>query len=411
MKPEIAIVGAGICGLTLALHLHKRGLAARVYEAAAEVKELGVGLTLLPHGMRELAALGLEAEIEAAGIVNTDSLFFTRHGQLAYGEKRGRYAGYPHPEVGLHRGRLQGILHRAVLARLGPDSIVVDRRCARAEPMGNRARIVFAPSADGAVPAPVEADVVIACDGVNSAVRKHFYPDDALCFTGINIWRGVTVRPPILNGRTYMRIGSIHTGKMVIYPIVDDVDGKGNQLVNWVAEIQREGSTTNDWNQQGRREDFEHLYADWTFDWLDVPALIRDSQTILEYPMVDKEPVDRWVFGRVALAGDAAHPMYPRGSTGSAQALIDARVLAELLAGKDADAALAEYEAVRAPATARVVRTNRATPPDLINIAVEEATGDKPFDNLDDYISQARLKEISDSYKQVAGYALSDVKG
>jgi 2-polyprenyl-6-methoxyphenol hydroxylase-like FAD-dependent oxidoreductase len=211
----------------------------------------------------------------------------------------------------------------------------------------------------------------------------------------------------ILDGRTYLRIGSILTGKMVIYPIVDDVDGAGNQLVNWVAEIKQEGRVQNDWNKPGRIDDFLPVYATWRFDWLDVPELVRTADQVLEYPMVDKDPLERWTFGRVTLAGDAAHPMYPRGSNGSAQAMIDARTLAECLAREDgAAAALRAYEAMRRPPTARVVQTNREFPPDFINIKVEQLVGDRPFDDLDRYITQAELKALSDDYKRIAGFAL-----
>jgi 2-polyprenyl-6-methoxyphenol hydroxylase-like FAD-dependent oxidoreductase len=192
----------------------------------------------------------------------------------------------------------------------------------------------------------------------------------------------------------------------VIYPIVDDIDGEGRQLINWTTEIQRDTAAKNDWNKPGRLEDFLPLYADWTFDWLDVAALIRDSELILEYPMVDRDPVRQWTFGRVTLAGDAAHPMYPRGSNGAAQALIDVRTLADLLRQTaDPVAALRAYEDARLEATARVVRTNRQTPPDFINIKVEELTGDRPFENLDDFITQDELRALSDQYKRVAGFA------
>src|SRR5262247_1681008 len=146
------------------------------------------------------------------------------------------------------------------------------------------------------------------------------------------------------------------------------------------------------------------IYRDWRFDWLDVAALIRDAEQILEYPMVDKEPVARWTFGRVTLAGDAAHPMYPRGSNGAAQAAIDARVLADV---RDA---LQAYEQARRETTARIVRTNREFPPDFINIKVEELVGDRPFDNLDEYITQDELRALSENYKRIAGFSLADVE-
>jgi 5-methylphenazine-1-carboxylate 1-monooxygenase len=266
--------------------------------------------------------------------------------------------------------------------------------------------------ARGAARPPVRADVVIACDGVNSAVRRQFYPLEKPSFAGINTWRGVTVHKPILTGKTYMRIGTIDTGKMVIYPIADNVDGQGGQLVNWVAEIRQDEAGMNDWNRPGRLEDFLPIYADWRFDWLDVPALIRNAGEILEYPMVDKDPVPRWSFGRVTFLGDAAHPMYPRGSNGSAQALLDASLLADLLAaGGDPPAALLAYEAQRLPATARVVETNRTVPPDFIIMKADELSGGKPFPGtIDELVSPEELQRISDDYKKVAGFALDKPK-
>jgi 5-methylphenazine-1-carboxylate 1-monooxygenase len=179
-----------------------------------------------------------------------------------------------------------------------------------------------------------------------------------------------------------------------------------------MAEIQEDGFDQNDWNRPGNLDDFFHIYAGWRFDWLDVADLIRRADCILEYPMVDKDPVERWTFGRITLAGDAAHPMYPRGSNGAAQAAIDARTLAECIRSQpDARAALKAYEEVRLPATARVVRTNREHPPDFINMKVEQLVGDRPFERLDDYISQDELKALSDDYKRIAGFALQDLAG
>jgi 2-polyprenyl-6-methoxyphenol hydroxylase-like FAD-dependent oxidoreductase len=404
---DVVIVGAGICGLTLALALHQRNIPCRVFERAPRISELGVGITLLPHAMRELAALGLDGGLAKAGIENRASRFFNRFGQLIYQEPRGRFAGYAHPEIGIHRGRLQMALYRAACERLGAERIVTDRQCVAVQQDATSAIAHFQQTSSGQPLPPVQGAAVVACDGVNSAVRRQLHPGDALAFAGINTWRGVTRRKPILDGRTYLRIGSILTGKMVIYPIVDDVDGDGNQLVNWVAEIKQEGYAQNDWNKPGSVDDFLPIYASWRFDWLDVPELIRTADQVLEYPMVDKDPLDRWTFGRVTLAGDAAHPMYPRGSNGSAQAMIDARALAQCLAReREVTAALGAYEAMRRPPTTQVVRTNRDFPPDFINIKVEQLVGDRPFDDLDRYITQAELAALSDEYKRIAGFAL-----
>ena len=407
---DVAIVGGGICGLSLALNLSQRGIAARIYERASEIKPLGVGITLLPHAMREFTALGLGEQLLAAGIENRESCFFNRFGQLIYKAARGKFAGYQYPEVGIHRGRLHLILYEAARRQLGAADILLDHDCVGVEQDERGATVHFKQTSTGQKRESVRADVVIACDGINSAIRKQFYPDDKVAFAGINTWRGVTRRKPILGGRTYMRVGSILTGKMVIYPIIDNVDGGGNQLINWMAEIKRDTFEPNDWNKPDDLADFFPLYESWRFDWLDVAQMIRDADQILEYPMVDKDPIERWTFGRVTLAGDAAHPMYPRGSNGAAQAAIDARTLADLLASQtDPRQALKAYEAARSAPAAKVVRTNRAHPPDFINIKVEELVGDKPFDELDDYISQDELRALSENYKRIAGFALADV--
>lgn len=403
---EVAIVGGGIAGLALALNLHARGIECRVYEAVSEIREIGVGITLLPHAMREMTALGLAEELAGQGIENRQSQFFTRFGQLILSEPRGRHAGYPFPEYGIHRGRVHTTLYRAVLARLGQDAVVTGHKCVGFDQDESGVTLRFQDGAGQPRP-PVRAGLVVACDGVNSAIRGCFYPDEAVAFSGVNTWRGVTRRPPILDGRTYFRIGSFLTGNIILYPIIDDVEGSGDQMINWVAQIPAETAQKNDWNKQANASDFVDFYKDWVYDWLSIPDLIRGADAILEYPMVDKDPVDRWTFGRITLAGDAAHPMYPRGSNGSAQALIDVRVLADALAsGGDPLAALAAYEAERRPATARIVETNRSAPPDLVNIKVQELTGDKPFDNLDDFITQDELRAMSDRYKQVAGFSL-----
>lgn len=407
----IAIVGGGIGGLALALNLHRRGIACDVYEGAPDIREIGVGITLLPHAMKELAALGVQAELEAMGIENLEAVFFNRWGQFIYREPRGRHAGYALPEVGIHRGKLHTVLYRAARERLGAAHIHLDHRCTGVRQDGQRVTLAFEDSMGRPRPA-VPAEIVVACDGVNSAVRRHFYPQEQPAFAGINTWRGVTVHKPILTGKSYLRIGSIDTGKMVIYPIVNDVDGQGNQLVNWVAEIRRADAGMNDWNKPGKPEDILPIFQDWKFDWLDVPALIAQAVQVFEYPMVDKDPVPRWTFGRVTLLGDAAHPMYPRGSNGSAQALIDAATLAdELAAGGDPAQALLRYEQLRLETTAKIVETNRTVPPDFIIMKADELSGHRPFKGtIDELVSQEELRRISDAYKQVAGFSLEKLR-
>ena len=404
---NIAIVGGGIAGLSFALGLHKRGIDCDVFEAVTDIKEIGVGITLLPHAMRELAELGLQDALEAVGIENLESVFYTQHGQYVYKEARGRHAGYTLPEIGIHRGKLHRILFDAAVSRLGADKVHTGMRCSAFSQNDDGVQIEFS-NAHTQTSLKVQAQIAVACDGVNSVVRAQMHPQDALCFAGINTWRGVTVHPPILTGKSYLRIGTVEVGKMVIYPIIDNVDGKGNQLINWVAELQKPNAAMNDWNRPGDPGVCAEIFKDWTFDFLNVPELILKADKVFEYPMVDKNALPFWTQGRVTLMGDAAHPMYPRGSNGSAQALIDARTLADQLAQHtDPKEALKAYEVLRLAPTAKVVETNRNVPPDFIIMKAQELSGGKPFRHIDDLITQDELRQISDHYKTVAGFALT----
>jgi len=401
---EIIIVGAGIGGLTLGLMAHRKGIPVRIFEASPEIRPIGVGISILPHASRELTELGLQAELERVAVVAKESCFFNRFGQFVYKEPVGTYAGYPWPQFQIHRGDLQQVLYEAFVAEAGADRVVTGHKCIAVEQDANGATATFA-LADGREER-VTGAAVVGADGIHSVVRKILHPDDGgPIYSGVNMWRGVTVWKPYLTGQSYVRAGWLSHGKMVIYPIRNDVDGQGSQLINWVAEVETPDHERQDWNKRGRLEDFIHYFEDWHFDFLDVPAMIRGAETILEYPMVDKDPLDRWSFGRLTLLGDAAHPMYPRGSNGAGQAILDARALsAALAADGDVVAALAAYDAARVGATAEVVRTNRTTPPDAILKEVWERTGDKPFDRIEDVMSAEEMAAITNRYKKVAGY-------
>jgi 2-polyprenyl-6-methoxyphenol hydroxylase-like FAD-dependent oxidoreductase len=405
--PRIAVVGGGVGGLTLALRLHAAGIECRVFEAVPELTAVGVGINLLPHATRELGALGLLDELAAVAVTTRESVFFNRFGQHIYTEPVGTAAGYRWPQFSIHRGDLQAVLAAAVRERMGADALVTGHRCVRVDQDADGVTVHLART-DGTT-VEHRADGVIGCDGIHSAVRRQLHPDEgAPVYSGYNMWRGVAVWEPILTGASMIRAGWLATGKLVTYPIRPDVDGSGRQLVNWVIEVETPRHADRDWNRLGRVEDFIDRFADWHFDWLDVPGLIRASDTILEYPMVDQEPLDSWGTGRVTLLGDAAHPMVPRGSNGGGQAILDASALADALRTHESvPDAFAAYEALRLPATTAVVRANRANPPDAILREVYQRTGDRPFDRIEDVISGAELDEIIASYKRTAGYSLS----
>ncbi|HZN27361.1 MAG TPA: flavin-dependent oxidoreductase [Burkholderiales bacterium] len=401
---DVVIIGAGIGGLTLGLMLHRAGIPCRIYEAASELKAVGVGINILPHASRELCDLGLERALTNVSIITREFCFFNRFGQFIYSEPAGRYAGYDVPQFSIHRGDLQMVLLDAFVERAGRDRVVLGWRCTGVDAESGTARFV-----DSATGKPLESQrgsVVVSCEGIHSRVRKQLYPDEGPPkYAGINMWRGVTRWKPILTGASMIRIGWHKPAKLLLYPIRDTIDAEGRQLVNWVVDIETPEYEKNDWNRPGKLEDFIYAMEDWHFDWLDVPDFIRKADAIYEYPMVDQDPLPRWSFGRLTLLGDAAHPMYPRGANGAAQAILDCRSLSDALA-KHADpvAALKAYEAERLPATRDVVLANRSAPPDKILQEVYRRTGDKPFTHIEDVISREELAALSESYKRVAGY-------
>jgi 5-methylphenazine-1-carboxylate 1-monooxygenase len=400
VSDEVLIVGGGIGGLSLALELHSKRIACRVFESAPQIKAVGVGINLLPHATRALAELGLEPALARVAVETADAHFFNRFGQLIYREPLGRNAGYQWPQFSIHRGDLQAILMDAVRRRLGPERLHLGYHCLGFEQDETGARLLFKDRE------PVPGAAAIACDGIHSAIRRQLYPDEAEPrYSGVNMWRGVTRWKPVLSGASMTRAGWLKTGKLVHYPIRNNIDSEGRQLVNWLWEIETPQYKRWDWNRQASVEDFIAGAADWHFDWLDVPAFFRAAEVVLEYPMVDKDPLPAWSFGRVTLLGDAAHPMYPRGSNGAGQAILDARSLSEcLLKAGTPGAALKEYEKLRLGPTSSVVLENRRNPPDVILREVFERTGDKPFRDIDAVIKPAELKALSERYKQVAGY-------
>jgi 2-polyprenyl-6-methoxyphenol hydroxylase-like FAD-dependent oxidoreductase len=402
---DVVIVGAGIGGLTLALALDRAGIACRVFDSAAQLQPLGVGINVLPHATAVLETLGVLDALERVAVVTREAAFFNRFGQLVYVEPAGRFAGHAAPQLSIHRGDLQALLLAAVRDRLGDDAVVTGHACVGADDRGDAGvRVRFRDGAGTPLPDAV-GSVVVGCDGIHSALRKQLHPAEGPPrWSGVNMWRGVVAHAPFLSGATMVRAGWLSVGKMVIYPIRDAIDGDGRQLVNWVAELESDAPVERDWTARGKLDDFLPRFADWRFDWLDVVELIRSTETVLAYPMVDQDPLPRWSFGRVTLLGDAAHPMVPRGSNGAGQAILDAVCLAERFVERGVGAqALAEYDAIRNPATAKVVLANRSTPPDAILREVHERSGDKPFARIEDVVSREELARIAARYNEVAG--------
>lgn len=396
---RVIIIGGGIGGLTAALSLHAAGIAAEVFEATAEVRPLGVGINLQPHAIRELTELGLADRLAATGVATQEFVYANRFGQEIWAEPRGLAAGYTWPQYSIHRGRLQVLLWEAVRERLGEAHLHAGRRLAGFE---QDAAGVTARFTDGGT---ARGDILVAADGIHSTVRAHYHPDEGPPkWNGALLWRATSRARPFRTGASMVQAGHRDT-KFVCYPI-GPVGADGLQEINWIAEQRYPTDTPwsrEDWNRPGDIGTFLPIFADWRFDWLDVPALIRATKAVFEFPMVDRDPLPAWTHGRVTLLGDAAHPMYPIGSNGASQAILDARWLARQLATQpDTAAALAAYEGVRRPATAAVVEANRGDGPDRVMDIVHERAPDG-FRRIEEVVPRAELEATVMAYKRLAG--------
>lgn len=400
---KIVIAGAGIGGLTAAMCLKRAGFEVAVYEAVSELRPLGVGINIQANAVRILSSLGLEPDLAATGIETRELRYANRHGQTIWADPRGRHAGLPWPQFSIHRGELQMILLRGAERIVGRDAIRFGRRIAGFEQKGARVLARFV-DRDGAAAETVEADVLIGADGIHSAVRAQLHPDEGPPkWQGILMWRGVTVGKPFLGGNTMVQAGH-HTQKFVCYPISRAHAERGEALINWICDLHMgDGAMLprEDWNRPGKLADFLPRFAGWKFDWLDVPEVIRGAHAIFEFPMVDRDPLQAWSHGRVTLLGDAAHPMYPIGSNGASQAILDGEAIAqELSAGSDPEAALTRYEQRRLPPTARIVDSNRRKGIDVM-LDIVEQRAPQGFASLDTVLPPDELEQIVADYKRL----------
>lgn len=388
---RVAIVGAGIGGCALALCLHDAGFRDVVlYESATEFRELGVGINVLPHAARELSELGLAPRLDAVAIRTAELSYHNRFGQQLWFEPRGLGAGYRWPQWSIHRGLLLGVLAQAVLERLGEHCVRFDSK-------------VIADNLDS-----IDADVVVGADGVHSALRGLVAPEEGPpLWNGVTMWRGVTVAPAFLGGRRMVMAGRL-SRRVILYPLRNLADG--NQLINWVVAVRTDDGRPmpkQDWSAETDPAEAVAETEGIDLDFVDIRALISGCESVLKYPMADRNPIDTWKSGRVTLLGDAAHPMQPNGSNGAAQAILDARVLTRELVryeeSGDKLQALVTYEAERIPATKSVVLANRAAGPERILDLVADRSPQR-FERLEDVVSTAELEQIIDDYRRTAGF-------
>jgi 5-methylphenazine-1-carboxylate 1-monooxygenase len=409
---KVIIVGGGVGGLVTALMLHARGIDCEIFEQADAVRELGVGINTLPHAIKELAGLGLLERLDAVAI-RTHELFYTnRLGQEIWREPRGLDAGYDFPQFSIHRGRLQGVLYQAVRARLGESRIHLGCRLAWFNQDDGGVTAYFF-DRGGSHQMTARGDVLVGADGIHSVVRDRLFPNEGPPrWNGLMLWRGAIDWPAFLTGRSMVVAGGL-AAKLVIYPIAEG-SRPDRKLTNW-AVVGRVGDASmpapqkQDWSRPGRFQDLMPHLQRFHIPCVDANALIEATSEFWEYPMCDRDPLPRWSHGRVTLLGDAAHPMYPVGSNGASQAILDARFLADRLVDAEHPAhALWLYEQKRLPATAEIVRSNRRGGPEGVIDAVEALAPDG-FADIDDVLTFDQRKAIVGGYAAKAGFSQEQV--
>jgi 2-polyprenyl-6-methoxyphenol hydroxylase-like FAD-dependent oxidoreductase len=406
------IAGGGIGGLTAALMLHARGIDCEIYEQADQVRELGVGINTLPHAIKELAQLGLLERLDAVGLRTFELFYANRFGKTIWREPRGTDAGFEFPQFSIHRGRLQAVIYQAVRARLGEDRIHTGHRLG-SYTQDDAGVTGYFFGRDGSHRTTARGDVLIGCDGINSRVRETLFPDEGSArWNGIMLWRGALDWPAFLTGRSMVVAGGL-AAKLVVYPIAEG-SRDDRRLTNWAvaAKIGDDNMplpAKEDWSRPGRMQDLQPHLKRFTIPYVNAHALIEATPEFWEYPMCDRDPLPRWSHGRVTLLGDAAHPMYPVGSNGASQAILDARCLADRLQDSEHPvAALWRYEQERLPVTAQLVRMNRKGGPEGVIDVVEHLAPDG-FSNIDDVLAYKDREAIVRGYASTAGFLREQV--
>ena len=405
----VIIAGAGIGGLATALTLHQIGVPCSVLESVREMRPLGVGINLQPNAVRELNELGItEVELEEIGIAAREWALVGLNGGEIYSEPRGRLAGYRWPQYAVHRGQLQRLLYQKVIDRIGPRAVHLDARVSGYRRCSDGQVVVLVSHADGSS-SELSGRLLIGADGIHSAVRAQMHPSQPpIHWGGKMMWRGVTRAPPIRTGASFIGLGT-HRHRIVLYPISQPDRRTGLALINWVAEVTLDDADDrrlSGWFRQVPCSEFLHHFAQWRWNWLDVPALIEGAESAFENTMIDRDPVPSWVEGPVALLGDAAHAMYPTGSNGASQAIVDARILGAALCEQGVGPeALARYDARLCGPISKLILRNRSEGPfGLLNVVDERCGG--IFQNIDDVISSAERAAFMADYRAAAGFAV-----
>ena len=403
---KAVVIGAGIGGLTTALSLHAAGIYTRVYESAADMKGLGVGINLQPNAVRELIELGLGDALAATAIETAQLGYYNKFGQLIWSEPRGLAAGYAWPQYSIGRSDLQMILLTAVKERIGAENVFAGHHLVSFEQHSSGVTAYFIKRDSGTHLPPQRGDILIGCDGIRSAVRALLYPYEGPPVPSGRIqWRGVVEGEPFLGGRTHVTMG-FSDQRAVVYPISKKAADRGRSRINWLAVLGRQSATgeRGTWDRKVSKDRFFHYFKDWNFDWIKFADLICHTEEIYEYPKEDRDPLPRWSFGRITLLGDAAHPMLPIGAQAGSQAIVDARVLAFALAtAPTPEQALDRYEAQRRPIMNAVTLKNRKFGPAIV-MEIAEQRAPNGFDNIEDVITRRELAEISLAYKVAAGF-------